>query len=66
MWSKFDVISKLKKKDITKKRYQVQNCKGWQLVGWERMIRIKRKLQSSARGRADIPLTKHKTEGVVG
>ena len=30
------------------------------------MIRIKRKLPSSARGRADIPLTKHKTEGVVG
>lgn len=30
------------------------------------MIGVKRKLQSSARGRADIPLTKHKTAGVVG
>lgn len=30
------------------------------------MIQVKRKLQSSARGRADILLTKHKTAGVVG
>lgn len=30
------------------------------------MIGVKRKFQSSARGRVDIPRTKHETAGVAG